>query len=142
MQLKTNPDDSEIMMYCHAVANKFTEQNLANLIANIKQKLNNHHILNLVLNAENQLIGALLAKIEEDFFGVKQFIIIDIEIFNHDSQNEIIDLIYSNILKTTNNYKCRRIIYFCLTKNKFLQKFFSSQKFILEQFVFKNEIDS
>ena len=145
MKIKTTFDnrieEKDILQYQKYIEHKFNQKNINFTLQSLQKKLQQDNILSLVFDDNKQIIGSLLFKVEEDFFNVKKCNIIDIELSNNNNKEEALEMLYKNLVTICNESLCQEILYSCLTNNKFLQKFFTSKKFILEKFAFRIEIN-
>ncbi|MBM3589987.1 MAG: hypothetical protein FJX30_01230 [Alphaproteobacteria bacterium] len=140
MQLKTIISRSDISKYYKNAQHRLDFKH-QNPIEDIYEKIQkNYHIALIFDESGNDIIGAIVCKIDNDFFSKKLCSIIDFYALDGISYLTIANLLIDWIMQISQQYLCQKIVFESFTKNKEEQKFFSSKKFILEKFMFVKEI--
>jgi hypothetical protein len=140
MQLKTLLSKIDVAKYCKNAQQRL-DFNSTNLIDDIFEKLQKNYHLAIIFDEENQqIIGAMLCKIEHDFFSNKTCEILDFYISEEKNELAIMQLFNDWLKDICRQFLCKKIIFESLTKNKFEHKLFLAEKFTLEKFKFIKEI--
>ena len=140
MQLKTLLSKIDIAKYCKNAQQRL-DFNSTNLIDDIFEKTQKNHHIAIIFDEKNQeIIGAIVCKIEHDFFCNKTCEILDFYISNEHNEIAIMQLLNDWLIDTCHQFLCKKIIFESFTKNKFEHKLFLAEKFILEKFKFIKEI--
>lgn len=140
MQLKTLISRSDITKY-YKIAHSRVNFVHTNPIEDIYEKIQKNYHLGIIFDQNNEYIhGAIVCKIDNDFFSNKVCSIIDFYVDQAQNHDEIANILLDWISQTSQQYLCHKIIFESLTINKDEQKFFSSKKFILEKFSFVKNI--
>jgi hypothetical protein len=140
MQLKTLLSKIDIAKYCKNAQERL-DFNSTNLIDDIFEKIQKNYHIAIIFDEKNQeIIGAIVCKIEHDFFCDKICEILDFYISNQHNEIEIMELLNDWLKDICRQFLCKKIIFESFTKNKFEHKLFLKEKFILEKFKFIKEI--
>jgi|688.fasta_scaffold511212_1 hypothetical protein len=140
MQLKTSLSKIDIAKYCKNAQERL-DFNSTNLIDDIFEKIQKNYHIAIIFDEKNQeIIGAIVCKIEHDFFCYKICEILDFYISNQHNEIEIMELLNDWLKDICRQFLCKKIIFESFTKNKFEHKLFLKEKFILEKFKFIKEI--
>ena len=140
MQLKTLLSKTDIAKYCKNAQERL-DFNSINLIDDIFEKIQKNYHIAIIFDEKNQeIIGAIVCKIEHDFFCYKTCEILDFYISSQHNEMEIMQLLNDWLKDICRQFLCKKIIFESFTKNKFEHKLFLKEKFILEKFKFIKEI--